>query len=362
MNKTAIAILLDSSSSISDYKLTDGVVEYYNTAGRTFKETSLGQEVFIDTWHFNERVAIRSTTSAASWEPRMAGSYRPYGMTAMYDAVVAALDNFKVTNRTGMLGSNASFLVLCITDGENTAGRIRNAVEMMTYVRAFENYFPGKLTLTFAVPNMEYKKKLVGIGIAEGNIEVWDTTQKGIQVQAQQVQVAATQFMAARAAGTSSVKDFYKVSAAKVTGSKLARKADDVSLVTKVLDVGGIKEDKSTWLSVKSFVESHGLKFVIGAVFYELTKKELVQAHKGVMLFDKDHPEVIFGGAGVRDLVSMPDENVKVAPGDMGKYRLFVQSTSVNRKLQPGTKVLYRTDVTEDLKPTWNHLAVPAAV
>jgi len=29
-----------------------------------------------------------------------------------------------------------------------------------------------------------------------------------------------------------------------------------------------------------------------------------------------------------------------VRPGDFGKWRIFVQSTSVNRKLVPGTKLV----------------------
>ncbi len=37
---------------------------------------------------------------------------------------------------------------------------------------------------------------------------------------------------------------------------------------------------------------------------------------------------------------SVPDMSVKVNPVDHPDYTIFVQSTSVNRKLVPGTRVL----------------------
>ena len=40
--------------------------------------------------------------------------------------------------------------------------------------------------------------------------------------------------------------------------------------------------------------------------------------------------------------VSTREANQSVAPGNLGNYDLFVLSTSTNRKLVLGTKVIYR--------------------
>jgi hypothetical protein len=50
----------------------------------------------------------------------------------------------------------------------------------------------------------------------------------------------------------------------------------------------------------------------------------------------------LYGGRNARHLLSLPDYTVKVAPDKYSNYEIFVQSTSVNRKLVPGTTVLVR--------------------
>ncbi len=81
----------------------------------------------------------------------------------------------------------------------------------------------------------------------------------------------------------------------------------------------------------------------IGCAFYELTKREQIQAHKNVLIREKNKRTApIYGGKEARTLLGLPEHgDVKVTPGNHMNYSIFVQSTSRNRKLCRGTVCLY---------------------
>jgi hypothetical protein len=93
--------------------------------------------------------------------------------------------------------------------------------------------------------------------------------------------------------------------------------------------------------AIKEFVEDNGLTFKKGRGFYEFTKPVLVQEYKEVIAQDKDTGEM-FSGEKAREILGIPvAERAKVKPASLNKYRGFIQSTSVNRKLLKGTCFLY---------------------
>lgn len=100
--------------------------------------------------------------------------------------------------------------------------------------------------------------------------------------------------------------------------------------------------------SIKGFVESNGIKYKVGRAFYELTKTEDVQQYKEIILQDKASGDMYYGDDARKHLGLLPQctrsgsyahEKIKPTKGD--SYRVFVQSTSVNRKLMADTKLLY---------------------
>ena len=48
----------------------------------------------------------------------------------------------------------------------------------------------------------------------------------------------------------------------------------------------------------------------------------------------------IYSGNQARGLLNLPDEEVKIVPGDFGEWNVYVQSTSVNRNVIPKQRVL----------------------
>lgn len=95
--------------------------------------------------------------------------------------------------------------------------------------------------------------------------------------------------------------------------------------------------------AIKSFVETSGVPYKKGRGFYELTKREEVQERKEIVLRNKLTGDM-FSGSAARDLVGLPyGERGNLYPKYGFDYDIFVQSTSVNRKLMPHTRFLYET-------------------
>jgi hypothetical protein len=95
--------------------------------------------------------------------------------------------------------------------------------------------------------------------------------------------------------------------------------------------------------SIKSFVEGRGLRFKAGKGFYEFTKTESIGGKKEVVLMKKDSGE-LFEGEVARKIIGLGDSDKKYKPSDIRDYRVFIQSTSYNRKLVGGTGFLYEAE------------------
>jgi hypothetical protein len=100
-------------------------------------------------------------------------------------------------------------------------------------------------------------------------------------------------------------------------------------------------------IAIRPFIEKQlGKTLKKGAGFYQLTKIErIVQDYKKIMIRDKA-TQSIFEGAAARQMLGLPTSgNIRLAPGDHGQFDIFIQSTSVNRKLPAGTQLLYWENV-----------------
>ena len=97
---------------------------------------------------------------------------------------------------------------------------------------------------------------------------------------------------------------------------------------------------------IKKFVEDNGIEFKRGRAFYELSKSEKVQQYKEILIQNRETGEM-YNGAQVREYLGLEPQIAKggvterLNSGHTKEYRVFVQSTSVNRKLIGGTVMLY---------------------
>jgi hypothetical protein len=95
-------------------------------------------------------------------------------------------------------------------------------------------------------------------------------------------------------------------------------------------------------MPIKDFCSHEGVEFKPGRGFYELTKSEKVQGTKEIVLMQRATGD-LFTGTRARELLGLPldDEDVKLPPTSLADYVPFIQSTSNNRKLMGGTRLLY---------------------
>lgn len=239
----------------------------------------------------------------------------------------------KVGSLTSTKADDISFLVMAVTDGGENASIRWNAQSIARKI--VELQATDRWTFVFRVPR-GYGVQLTRLGIPAGNILEWDQTERGVEVASRATSEAFTQYYSARASGTTSTRSFYTTDLSGVSKATVKSKLVDISNEVQFFDV------KATD-SIKPFVETKTKKpYVAGTAFYQLTKKEdEVQDYKQIALRDKKSGTV-YSGVQARNILGLPHNGtVKVAPGNHGGYDIFIESTSVNRKLLPGTQVLY---------------------
>jgi hypothetical protein len=94
---------------------------------------------------------------------------------------------------------------------------------------------------------------------------------------------------------------------------------------------------------IRDIILDHGFEWIKGAAFYQLVKTEKrVHDYKLVALRVKTSGKV-YCGQEAREMLGIGGAvgTVRLVPGDHGKFDVFIQSTSVNRKIPRGTEVMY---------------------
>lgn len=257
-------------------------------------------------------------------------TYNPTGgHTPLYDAVglgIETLSSVKLNNR-----KNNAFLVIVLTDGEENSSKQYSQYTIKNLIAEKTNL--GNWTFVFQVPPGKRYKAANDFGVSSENIIEWDLTEQGLEASTVETQTGLMNYCNSRATGKSAVTSFY-TDLSNVTKKQLTNNLDDVSLKYKSYLVSS--EGK-----IKDFVETKTKKpYVQGTAFYQLMKKEEIQPQKALLIMDKRTKE-LWGGQQARNIIGLPHyESAKVTPGNHGDYEIFVQSTSVNRKLSRGTKVL----------------------
>lgn len=356
---THYILVLDASGSIEHYGLASSVRDAANRRIETLKQESLNypnhQYTFsFITFAYNPQVHHKFAHQSAF--PKIDNTnYTPYGDTALYDGIADAI----ALGETASLGENDAVLIEVITDGQENCSK-----RWMIPGRGYNNYNKGNLaayiqkqintgkwTFVMQVPN-EYSRTLMrDIGIPQDNIIVWETTRVGTRCAEEKTSAGIKAYTTARRAGATASSTFFQAVDLSKVQSKDLSKLTNLAHRFKTLTV-----DKET--SIKEFIENKAkVQYVIGAAYYELTKVELVQPTKNILIMEKGKT-AIYGGSEARTLLGIDSvNNYKLDPFNLSKYKIFIESTSVNRVLVRGTTVLLDTEKWTHSKPTWGDLS-----
>jgi hypothetical protein len=334
--KTFVGLVRDHS--VSMFSLRKGAINDYNATITGIKESiaedkhdALVSVVECGAGYSASASIVESNTPIQSIGT--IGTYNANGRgTPLWDSVGLLITQLEASARLEV-DKDVAMLVMVITDGYENASKHWTASSLAKKIIELQS--TDKWTFVFRVPR-GHKTAIVNLGIPYGNVIEWDQTESAM-AQATTSHVAATKsYFSQRSQGVTSKSTFY-VDLDKVSKTQVKAALVDISGRVNVLTVG--QSDAGT--QIRDFVQKSLGQYKIGHAFYQLTKSEKVQDYKRFILLDKADGKM-YDGLAARQLLGLPDTGeVRVSPTYNQKYDLFIQSTSVNRKLVPGTKVLY---------------------
>lgn len=257
--------------------------------------------------------------------------------TPLFDSVGMLIDMLK--NVPDYNDPEVTFLVFVTTDGGENSSRTWSGQRLAQEVKNLQN--TDRWTFVFRVPrgNTSY---LTRYGIPAGNIQEWDQTERGFQTSTVSTVNAFNDFYRDRSTGKKSTQTFY-TSATNVSLDQVKAQLIDIS--SEILMWSVLPTEHGS--QIRPYVEGKINKPMLkGSAFYQLTKSEKnIQANKMIVIREKATGKVYYGNAA-RQMIGLPTQgDVRVVPGDHGKFDVFVQSTSVNRILVGGTLVMYWPNV-----------------
>lgn len=327
-----VALVVDRSGSMRNIRAK--VINVFNTQLAAMKKSSeeLGQETFVSFYTFHSVVDAPRFFARPIKQVDNLTALSCTGLTALLDATGQAIIDLENIDGSGL--ENVSFLIVVLTDGhENHSSRYKSKIKAMIQ-RAQDT---GRWTFAFLTPKGG-EALLQRFGIPSGNIQAWQTTAQGLKNLGQDMQRGLQTFYEARQKGQRAVVGVFTTNLKDVAAEDVRAALVDAS--SEFLRIP-VRSDGAIRALVDAELGGSG-RYRTGHGFYELTKPELVQERKEIAIVQNATGK-IYAGDAARTLLGLPvGERCKVRPGDHGNFTLFVQSTSVNRRLLRGTTLLYR--------------------
>ncbi|MFD5421088.1 VWA domain-containing protein [Streptomyces sp. NPDC127069] len=333
-----VALVLDASSSMSH--LSSKVVEVADQqiAYLARRSQELDQETRVTVYVFANTVECVIYDKDVLRMPSLKQLYRVGGMTAL---LAATLKSQRELAQTAQLYGDHSFLTFVLTDGqENASHRCPDAPsrDPRTLVDALATMIETQQdnwTLAVLVPDQMGKREAMQCGFPKDNIAIWDATStRGLEEAGQVIQEATEKFMVGRTKGIRGSRAVFSTGADAV--NKETIKAAGLIPVDQAR-YELIAVDRAA--GIREWVVECGHAYRTGGAYYQLSKSEKVQARKQIAVVEKKTDRV-YTGPEARALLGLPDAEVRVKPDQNDEFTIFVQSTSVNRKLVANTRLL----------------------
>ena len=324
-----IALVVDRSGSMSHLK--DQVVTVFDRELDNLKRRSqeLNQETRVSIYLFDSAHSIDCLVfdMDVMRMKSLKDHYQIKNQTALLDATGKAIED---NRRLPELYGDHAFLVYVLTDGEENNSRNYTQGSLNSLIAGL----PDNWTVVCMVPNAAGVHEAKKFGFPKDNIQVWDTTAKGIEDAGRKFTGAMENYMSLRSQGVRSTKSFFTVDAAQVTQTQV--KSALAELPTSDYLLLNVTKESVIAPFVESWTKTPYRK---GSSYYQLVKAETVQGHKQICIQNKRNGKV-YTGVEARQMLGLPDYELRVHPGDYGDWNVFVQSTSMNRKLPAGTLLL----------------------
>lgn len=326
-----VVLVLDASWSMNgkQAKLIRAADDQIEHLAKRSKE--LNQETRVSIYHFGETtIECLIFDMDVTRLPSIKDLYTVlYENTSLIDAVCKSQDDLATTSQ--LYGDHA-FLTFVLTDGEENRSTKFTTTDLRDRIAgAAENWSMGWL-----VPDEKGVRYLENLGVLRDSIATWNVSgTAGLDVAASAIKTATDNFMNARSTGVRGTKSVFSTSTATVNKTTVKQTLNPLD--RKSYRIHQVTADSR----IDQFITNLGYSFHTGIGYYQLTKTETIQATKEIVVVDKSNGQA-YSGDEARGLIGLPNKAVRVRPDHNPLYDIFVQSTSLNRKLLRGTKLLVK--------------------
>lgn len=326
-----IGFVIDASGSMRGRK--DKTIEVFEAQIQELKSESvrLNQDTRVSVFMFSDDVKCAVFDMDVMRFEGLRSLPWAFQSTALLDAVGGAISDMEAIHQKY---GDHSFLVYTLTDGEENVSKKWNKHALSSTLANL----PENWTVVCLVPDSRGVSYAQECGFIRENIQVWSTTSaKGLEAVQQSTTTALKTYMTMRSRGVRGTKSFFATDLSGVSKTTVTKSTNVLPPASYDL----FENRGKSIMEIKAFVESWrgAAQYVIGSAYYELMKPEKIQGAKNILLQERKTGKV-YEGAASRQLLGLPAHEIKVTPGDHGDWRIFVQSTSVNRHVVPGMHVL----------------------
>ncbi|RBM12665.1 vWA domain-containing protein [Streptomyces sp. PT12] len=333
-----VALVLDASSSMSHLSRKVVEVADQQIAYLARRSRELDQETRVTVYVFSDTVRCVIYDKDVLRMPSLKQLYRVGGMTAL---LAATLKSQRELAQTAQLYGDHSFLTFVLTDGQENASHrgpeapARDPRELVRSVAELIETQEDNWTLAVLVPDQMGKREATQCGFPKDNIAIWDATStQGLEEAGQVIQQATEKFMVGRTKGIRGSRAVFSVGAEAVNKTTIEA-AGLAPVDPSKYQLIQVARDAA----IRDWVVECGHTYRTGGAFYQLSKSEKIQARKRIAVLEKKTDRV-YTGPEARALLGLPDVEVRVKPDHNDDFTIFVQSTSVNRKLVANTRLL----------------------
>lgn len=324
-----VALVLDGSGSMT--RIAPQVIEaadgYVAHLARRSKEQDQETRVSVYVFEDARKIVCHVFDRDVLRLPSIKGLYRTQGQTPLIDATLLSIKELETTS---VIHGDHSFLVVVLTDGEENA-----SINSGSFLNDRLRKLPENWTVACFVPNIMAKREAQQFGFPTENIAVWDASSaRGVQEFGEKLSYATDNYLTARGTGMKGTRNLFSMNLGALDTRAVQQQLDRIAPNQFRLYPVHLDEP------IAKFVERQtGRPYKIGEAFYQLTKPVDVQGYKGVAIYSKAE-HAVYTGENARRLLNLPDHQVRLAPDFHPDYDIFIQSTSVNRKLLAGTRLL----------------------
>ncbi|MBT2546000.1 VWA domain-containing protein [Streptomyces sp. ISL-44] len=333
-----VALVLDASSSMSHLSRKVVEVADQQIAYLARRSQELDQETRVTVYVFADKVECVIYDKDVLRMPSLKQLYRAGGMTAL---LAATLKSQRELAQTAQLYGDHSFLTFVLTDGqENASHRCPDALtrdprELVQAVATMTETQEDNWTLAVLVPDQMGKREAMQCGFPKDNIAIWDATStQGLEEAGQVILKATENFMVGRSKGIRGSRAVFSTG-----GEAVNKDTIEAAGLTPVNPSQYQLIPVARETAIRDWVTECGHTYRTGCAFYQLSKSEKIQAQKQIAVLEKKTDQV-YTGPEARALLGLPNTEVRIKPDHNDDFTIFVQSTSVNRKLVPSTRLL----------------------